>query len=492
MAYQIDRYNNTILTVVEDGTIDRTTDLKFIGKNYAGYGEIQNENFLYLLENFSGGNPPPRALSGQVWFNNVDLKLKLYDGSQWKTIGGAEVSSTEPTGLVEGDLWWDSENEQLYGFNGNDFVLIGPQAAGEGLTQMRSLTVKDLAGNDKFIIAATINTEDVIFVISADEFTLNSSTPITGYDRIRRGVTLVNTTLTTNGLTSSEHRFWGTASNADKLGGAGAEDFVTQANPDFENQITTSDSGISIGEGLDLNIYIENNDVGVIENSTGSSSEIIFKTTNLSGTVESVFSINYEGVFPVTDSSIDLGSATKLFDNVYANSFVGEATKASTLKVGSEYRSASASNTPNTIVSRDGSADVYANTFVGTALEAIAADLAENYTCADGVQTGSVMFVCEHSEHEMCEVGKPLDYPMGVVSDNPALLMNKYLNGTAIALKGRVPVRVVGPVKKGQRVYAFNNGCAKADDTLRYVVGVALETNTSDSEKLVECALNFA
>mgnify|MGYP003307612161 CR=1 FL=1 len=53
MAYQIDRYNNTLLTNVEDGTVDQTTDLKFIGKNYAGYGEIQNENFLFLLENFS-------------------------------------------------------------------------------------------------------------------------------------------------------------------------------------------------------------------------------------------------------------------------------------------------------------------------------------------------------------------------------------------------------------------------------------------------------
>ena len=75
MAYQIDRYNNTILAVVEDGTIDTTTDLKFIGKNYAGYGEIQNENFLYLLENFSGANPPPRALSGQAWFDSANSKF---------------------------------------------------------------------------------------------------------------------------------------------------------------------------------------------------------------------------------------------------------------------------------------------------------------------------------------------------------------------------------------------------------------------------------
>ena len=66
MAYQIDRYNNTLLTNVEDGTVDQTTDIKLVGKNYAGYGEIQNENFLHLLENFSGTSQPPKAISGQV------------------------------------------------------------------------------------------------------------------------------------------------------------------------------------------------------------------------------------------------------------------------------------------------------------------------------------------------------------------------------------------------------------------------------------------
>ena len=46
MAYTINRYNNATLSTVEDGTLDQTTDLKLVGKNYAGYGEIQNENFV--------------------------------------------------------------------------------------------------------------------------------------------------------------------------------------------------------------------------------------------------------------------------------------------------------------------------------------------------------------------------------------------------------------------------------------------------------------
>ena len=52
MAYTINKYDTTPLTVVQDGTIDPTTDIKLVRKNYAGYGEIQNENFVFPLENF--------------------------------------------------------------------------------------------------------------------------------------------------------------------------------------------------------------------------------------------------------------------------------------------------------------------------------------------------------------------------------------------------------------------------------------------------------
>ena len=51
MAYTINKYNAAQLTIVQDGTIDQTTDIKLVGKNYAGYGEVQNENFVFLLEN---------------------------------------------------------------------------------------------------------------------------------------------------------------------------------------------------------------------------------------------------------------------------------------------------------------------------------------------------------------------------------------------------------------------------------------------------------
>src|SRR6056300_970207 len=101
MAYIINRTNGTQLTIVEDGTIDQSTDLKLVGKNYAGYGEIQNENFVALLENFSSAQQPGRPLAGQIWFDSSNSKLKFYDGAKFRTTGGAEVSVAQPAGLTE-------------------------------------------------------------------------------------------------------------------------------------------------------------------------------------------------------------------------------------------------------------------------------------------------------------------------------------------------------------------------------------------------------
>ena len=54
MAYQIDKFNGTFLVSIDDQTINTTaTDLRLVGRNYAGYGEIQNENFVHLMENFA-------------------------------------------------------------------------------------------------------------------------------------------------------------------------------------------------------------------------------------------------------------------------------------------------------------------------------------------------------------------------------------------------------------------------------------------------------
>ena len=157
MAYVINLTNGSQLATVEDGTIDQSTSLKLVGKNYAGYGEIQNENFVHLLENFSSANQPASPLTGQIWFDSSGSKLKFYDGTKFRSTGGAEVSGTQPVGLTTGDFWWDSGNNQLYAQNAaGGFVLIGPQSIGATVSAMVTGQVRDSSQNNRTIIKIRI------------------------------------------------------------------------------------------------------------------------------------------------------------------------------------------------------------------------------------------------------------------------------------------------------------------------------------------------
>ena len=489
MAYQIDRYNNTLLTNVEDGTVDQTTDLKFIGKNYAGYGEIQNENFLFLLENFSGATAPARPLSGQLWYDTSVSKLKFYDGTKWRTNGGSEASTTQPTGLSVGDFWWDTTNNQLYVYNGTIFVLIGPQNAGDGITQMQSLQLLDTNGTTRNVIAGTLNSETVM-LISAVEFDIATSNAITGFDRLKKGITLVNTKLATNGVTTpTGHYFWGTASDSLRLGGVEASNFIQAssggANTVFANIVEFPDAGIQIGNSQDLQLLVENGADGVIQNITGNNSKIKIKSTNGAGTNTHSVTFDSTGILPAVDNTFTLGSGTFQFSNVYALNFTGEASKATALRVGTDFRTASSAASNNTVAVRDATGNIAANLFQGTATQARYADLAENYATDEEYPVGTAIAVGGDEEVRSAGVG---DICIGVISDNPAYLMNSEAEGQAVGLKGRVPVRVNGPISKGQAVYAWKDGVCSTMTT-NALVGVALETSTEEGEKLVECVL---
>jgi hypothetical protein len=491
MAYAIDRYNNTLLTTVEDGTVDQTTDLKFIGKNYAGYGEIQNENFLFLLENFSGANQPSRPISGQVWFDSGTSKLKFYDGTQWRTTGGAEIGAAEPTGLATADFWWDTGNDQLYVYNGTSFVLIGPQNAGEGVTQMSSLEVLDTTNATRGLIASIIE-DETIFVISPTQFDLNASQTALiaqGFDRIYKGVTLRNTKLATSGVTSTTDRFHGTATNADKLGGIAAANFVQTGagNTLFASAVETPDDGILVGDSNDFQFKIAANGFdGIIQNVTNNG-VIQLKVTSGAGVLTHVGTVTSTGILPASDNTFTLGSASFGFSNVYATNFTGEASKAATLRVGSDFRSASSSASNNTIAVRDATGNIAANLFQGTATQARYADLAEKYSTAEELPAGTAVAVCSHEDHEV-EPANASNHCIGVVSTDPAYMMNSEAEGQYIGLKGRLPVRVKGAVRKGDAVYALGDGVCTTLATTA-LVGIALESNSDEGEKLVECVL---
>ena len=492
MAYVINLTNGQQLTTVEDGTIDQSTTIKLVGKNYAGYGEIQNENFVHLMESFSSGNSPANPLSGQIWFDSSVKKLKFYDGPKFRTTGGAEVATTQPVGLTTGDFWWDSGNNQLYAQNEDGgFVLIGPQSIGETVSAMVTAQVRDTSQNNRTIIKGTVD-DGVVFIVSNAEFTIDQTDPanvITGYDVIRQGVTLRNTTSGTNGITSSAHRFHGTATNAEALGGVLAANFVQNTpgqESSFGDIVRFSDAGFTVGAANDLKVYIDTagaGNEGIIENTVGQ--KIRFKVKSSGFVTTEPFHVSSDGLMPTATTTYDIGSSSIKFRNIYATSFNGLATNATNLQVGSNYRTGDVNPTNNTVAVRDSSGNLSANVFNGISTSARYADLAEVYTTDQDYPTGTAMCVGGEAE---TTAAKTSSHCIGVISAEPAYLMNSDCDGQAIGLKGRVPVRVKGVVAKGDPVYAWEDGvCSTIAST--GLVGIALEASDDESEKLIECVL---
>jgi hypothetical protein len=499
MPYTINRYNGQVVSTVADGTVDTTTDLKLIGKNYAGYGEIQNENFLFLLENFSNANPPPKPLSGQVWYDSTNSKLKFYDGSKFRTTGGAEVGASEPTGLTVGDFWFDTVNNQLYAFNGTNYTLVGPQGvAGSGTTQMRSRSVRDTLGHTHPIIEATVN-GDTIFIVSDESlaYTLDSATnSIDGFNNytIKQGINLAYTN--DSGITSSNvsHRYWGTSTNSERLGGFAASDFVRSGQAIFDSLVQFNDVGFTVGATPKLRIFNSSNTTPTIQNQLNDT--IVFQTT-FAGQTKTPLKLVANDILPGDDNVSNIGSNSLRFATITAATFNGTATQAGTLAVGTDYKVASTASSVGTIVARTSVDEMISGTnitagavkgtyFVGTATAANYADLAEKYLADAEYEVGTVVMIGGEKEVTASVWGKRA---IGAVSGAPAYLMNFELEGgTAIALKGRVPVKVIGRIKKGDELIAANDGCAMfAVPHASGVFAVALESSDDEGVKLVEC-----
>jgi hypothetical protein len=592
MAYKVDKFNGAFLVNVNDGTIDTTTDLRFVGKNYAGYGEVQNENFLHLMENFANTTPPPKAVDGQIWYDSANKKLKFYDGNKFKFANGAETADTAPSGLQVGEFWWDTSAQQLYTWSGTDFILVGPEASPElGASAVQAIVVKDNESPvpTNHTIVQFISAGKVMSIVSRTAFTLNPTiNPIEGFTAIKKGITLVNTNVL--GESSDDHYFWGTASDANRLGQRPASDYLLKTDLRFPQQIRFDDPGFTVGNDQDLRIRVENSDEVIVENRLGN--EITFRIT-VTETIDErdVGVFDRTGFRPGLGSEYDLGTTGTKWRDVYADTFRGNvignitgnslgihrgdvnaldssiminsttkqffgqlgtptneqlmygsligncqgtattannlrefapsitllfeddgitlqsdqrsvpirnvdgditvrrvngiAAQADQLLVGSSYRSSSLTQTANTIAARDSNGDIFARLFQGTATSAQYADLAEKYLADQEYIPGTVVVIGGDAEVTACTWGQR---PIGVVSTNPAFMMNKDLEGgTYIALKGRVPCKVVGSVNKGDRLVASNQGCAStAIGHSSDIFAIALETNLDTAEKIIE------
>lgn len=204
MAYEI-KYSDFVnkgSIVIEDNTVNQETSLKLPGRNTTAYGASIAENFLHLLENFAAPTQPVNPVEGQLWYDNspgVD-QLKLWDGTTWVAAGGLKKANIAPEAAnsVIGDLWVDTDNQQLYLFAGSGWVLVGPEFA-EGLST---------GSRPSQIIAVDNQTYDVVLIevagkpvgiIAADTFEPKST--IEGFENgVRPGFNLSSANITGDGV----------------------------------------------------------------------------------------------------------------------------------------------------------------------------------------------------------------------------------------------------------------------------------------------------
>lgn len=171
MSYNIN-YSDSSKTpiTIEDNTVDTTTSIELLGKNYAkGYGEIIATNFLHLLENFASTTAPTNPTIGQIWYDTQTNLLKVYTiNSTWKELSTTYASSTPPTSTGNeniGDLWINNQDKELYAYMGGEWVLVFKYD--ETDTVAESKTRQDITGNPHITYEISVNGKTVI-VISSD------------------------------------------------------------------------------------------------------------------------------------------------------------------------------------------------------------------------------------------------------------------------------------------------------------------------------------
>ena len=206
----------------------------------------------------------------------------------------------------------------------------------------------------------------------------------------------------------------------------------------------------------------------------------------------------------------NIGSSTRYWNDLYVNSInaAGNMTFAGQLRLTSTSNPSSVSDT-NAPLYLDGgaviekklfvgenittSANVIGNYFEGTATSAQYADLAEIYSSDADYEPGTVVKLGGSAEvTQTTSFNDPEVF--GVVSTNPAYLMNSEAEGVAVALTGRVPVKVEGRIKKGERLVSgskpgFAKALMKNEYDMRCVIGRALEDKETFDDAVVEVVI---
>jgi hypothetical protein len=541
MAYKINNTFGTLLVTLADGTIDvATTDLALIGKGYAGFGEKLNENLVKLLENFNNTSAPSNKIQGQLWFDQTNKILNVYDGTKFKPAGGPTNSATQPTNAVLGDTWFDTTNTQLYVYTGSAWTLIGPTTvAGSGVTQVFAESPEDNTGVKRPILKLVAN-DTVVGVVSNLAFTPSSSETLgdalasAGFSSIAQGIQLSSSV--------SSAKFRGTATDSDALGGVAAASYLrSNANDTTSGTLgILNDTGLTLGAGSDVTMRLASDNFTIAQ--TTQDKDIIFtvndggvttealRITGSTGriehlrvgdlTVDGTNTVINTSTLSVEDNIIELNrnissnsgmpsftglkvnrgetsSATEqnlywVWDETFADD--GSTTYGNAGGAWTAFKSGGGQNE----LSAPTLVDIRANIVHATSTTAMYADLAERYETDIPVEVGDVVILGGDAEITKCK-DELSDAVFGVVSESPAFLMNAQAGNNdshpMIALKGRVMVKLQGTGKAGDRVVSAQNGEARVANldecTAFNVLGRLIKHKYNEQTALTECVIGI-
>ena len=596
MAYTINLTDGTVFATIVDGTINTASSMTLVGKNYAGYGEFLDENFIHLLESGSNTTAPPSPLTGQLWWDKTNNLLKVYNGTIFKTISAATASASAPASNVTGDLWYDTVNQQLKVWTGAAFLVVGPgytQAQGESGAIPE--TIFNSTGAQRYITSLYVNNVRVGIVYDGAAFVPEAAL-LAAFPQIYPGITL--------SAAVGSAVFAGTATNAALLDNLDSSDFMrATANTATTGRLQVNNAnGIFIGTSNVVQISESGND-GILATPVSGGNLII--RTNVAGTTYTVATaLGANGTFAIANAAtvgttlsatgnitggnlltaglanitgnviggnlVTLGLAnvanltvtsnvqggnlltTGLISatgniissgniNAGSNFFLGNgsqltgisaAVSVSKISNGSSEANIGVSGgnanisiggTANVVVFTTGTAffidDIsvsgirkigsnaignigsssnYFNQVFATATTALYADVAERFAADEVLEPGTVVELGGVNEITRSTVDLS-ENVFGVISTRPAYTMNGGAgeNDThpPVAMTGRVPVKCVGTVRKGDRLVSAGDGVARAaqpgEATAFNVIGRSLENKITTDIGAIEAIVTI-
>jgi len=576
MAYTINLTNGTTFATITDGTVNTASSMTLIGKNYAGYGQFLDDNFIHLLENSANSTAPTAPLTGQLWWDSTNTLLKVYSGgSGWKVVGGATASASQPSPSIIGDLWYDTVNQQLkvcsVAGSPGTFIVVGPAySSAQGTSGAVPITISD--GSTGYIVTGLYANNNLVGIISAAADFVpagNSSGYATAFPKIYKGFTVWNTgnasgnisnpgnitlavagsvieTVASTGsyitglITASGNVIGGnirtagliTATGNIDVGNVRTAGLITATGNITSGNILTAGAVSASGNVTGAN-FIGNvippagGAVSTTGNITGGNiifgSGVVTGTGNIiggnilfgSGIVSGTGNVAGGYIFGNGSQLTGVSSAVSVskISNGTSEANVGASGGNLNISIGgtsnvmvatttgivvSGIDTPSIAHTGSNAVGNIGSSSSYFNRLFATATTALYADVAERFAADEELAPGTVVELggtaeITRSQQDLSE------NVFGVISTRAAYLMNGGAGEDdthpPVAMTGRVPVQVVGVVRKGDRLVSAGNGVARAaqpgEATAFNVIGRALVDKLTSEPGTIEAIVTI-